>query len=66
VYAFRRSGKAATAAEWPASAADRDGAVFDTLDRRPDEAWRVGRSQPAFIAQQEPAALSTGDARAGR
>jgi hypothetical protein len=32
----------------------------------PDEAWRVGRGQPAFIAQQEPTALSTKDARAGR
>jgi hypothetical protein len=32
----------------------------------PDEAWRVGRGQPAFIAQQEPAALSTDVARVGR
>jgi len=32
----------------------------------PDEAWRVGRGQPAFIAHQQPAALSTDVARAGR
>jgi DNA-binding CsgD family transcriptional regulator len=32
----------------------------------PDEAWRVGRGQPAFIAHQEPAALSTAVARADR
>jgi hypothetical protein len=31
-----------------------------------DEAWRVGRGQPAFIAQQEPAALSANAARADR
>jgi hypothetical protein len=32
----------------------------------PDEAWRVGRGQPAFIAQQQPTALRTIVARAGR
>jgi hypothetical protein len=31
-----------------------------------DEAWRVGRGQPAFIAQRKPAALSVHVARAGR
>jgi hypothetical protein len=32
----------------------------------PDEAWRVGRGQPAFIAHNEPTALSTDVARADR
>jgi hypothetical protein len=31
-----------------------------------DEAWRVDRGQPAFIAYQEPAALSAHVARADR
>jgi hypothetical protein len=32
----------------------------------PDEAWRVGRGQPAFFAQQQPTALRIIVARAGR
>jgi hypothetical protein len=31
-----------------------------------DEAWRVGRGQPAFNAHQEPAALCANVARADR
>jgi len=31
-----------------------------------DEAWRVDRGQPAFIAHEEPAALSANVARADR
>jgi hypothetical protein len=52
-----------------ASAGDRDGpSTPDSirLTGGPDEAWRVGRGQPAFIAHQEPAALSTAVARADR
>jgi hypothetical protein len=36
------------------------------LTSGPDEAWRVGRRQPAFIAHKEPAVLSTDVARADR